>query len=92
MLHSLSWSDRDHALRALEVLTDKRDAAALGLLRERALGALVEMSRWKTLAHALPAVILTGRVAGWTEQQIEDAWSRGDREAVINAARTGGKK
>jgi len=92
MLHSLSWSDRNHALHALEVLTDKRDPATIGLLRERALGALVEMSRWKTLAHALPAVILTGRVAGWSEQQIQDAWNKGDREAVINAARAGAKR
>ncbi len=92
MLHSLSWSDRDHALHALEVLTDKRDPSTLALLRERALPALVEMSRWKTLAHALPAVILTGRVAGWSEQQIQDAWSKGDREAVVNAARGNAKR
>jgi hypothetical protein len=86
MLHSLSWSDRDHALQALQIFTDQRDAALLGELRERALPALVEMSRWKTLAHALPAVVLTGRVAGWSDQQIQDAWTRGDREAVIAAA------
>ncbi len=86
MLHSLSWSDRDRALRALEIFTDQRDAAVLSQLKERALPALVEMSRWKTLAHALPAVILTGRIAGWTEQQIDEAWARGDRESVIAAA------
>ena len=89
MLHSLSWSDRDHALQALQIFTDQRDAALLGELRERALPALVEMSRWKTLAHALPAVVLTGRVAGWSDQQIQDAWTRGDREAVIAAATRG---
>ena len=53
--------------------------------------ALAEMSRWKTLEHALPAFILTGRVAGLSEQQIQDAWTRGDRESVIAAA-TGKKK
>lgn len=88
MLNSLSWSDRDQAMRALDILTDKRDPAILGLLRERALPALIEMSRWKTLAHALPAFILTGRVAGWSEQQIQDAWSKGDRETLINTVRT----
>ena len=41
--------------------------------------------------RALPAFILTGRVAGLTEQQIQDAWTRGDRESVITAA-TGKKK
>jgi len=86
MLHSLSWSDRDHALKALQIFTDSPDAQLLGQLRERALPALIEMSRWKTLQHALPAFVLTGRIAGWSEQQIEDAWTRGDRESVIAAA------
>jgi hypothetical protein len=48
---------------------------------------LVEMARWKTLAHALPAFILVGRVAGFTDEQIQDAWSRGDREKIIAAAK-----
>lgn len=86
MLNSLSWSDRDRALKALDILTDGRDAQVLGQLRERALPALAEMSRWKTLEHALPAFVLTGRVAGLSEQQIQDAWTRGDREPVIAAA------
>jgi hypothetical protein len=91
MLNSLSWSDRQRALSALQLLTDSRDPQMLGQLRQRALPALAEMSRWKTLEHALPAFILTGRVAGLTEQQIQDAWTRGDRESVIAAA-TGNKK
>lgn len=92
MLNSLSWSDRDHALKALQLLTDNRDASTIGLLRERALPALIEMSRWKTLAHALPAFVLTGRVAGMTDQQIQDAWTSGDRETVIAAASGNPKK
>jgi hypothetical protein len=91
MLNSLSWSDRERALKALQILTDGRDAPMLEQLRNRALPALVEMSRWKTLEHALPAFVLTGRVAGLSEQQIQDAWTRGDRESVIAAA-TGGDK
>jgi hypothetical protein len=92
MLNSLSWSDRERALKALQILTDNRDAPMLEQLRNRALPALVEMSRWKTLEHALPAFILTGRVAGLSEQQIEDAWTRGDHESVIAAAMGYGKK
>ena len=92
MLNSLSWSDRERALSALQILTDGRDAAMLEQLRNRALPALVEMSRWKKLEHALPAFILTGRVAGLSEQQIQDAWTRGDRESVIAAAMGSGKK
>jgi hypothetical protein len=30
--------------------------------------------------------MLVGRAAGLSEQQIQDAWSRGDRESVITAA------
>ena len=92
MLNSLSWSDRERALKALQILTDGRDAPMLEQLRNRALPALVEMSRWKTLEHALPAFVLTGRVAGLSEQQIQDAWTRGDRESVIAAATGSGKK
>lgn len=97
MLNSLSWTDRTRALGALDILTDPRgktDAtaaaadqrAALDQIRTRALPALVEMARWKTLEHALPAYILLARVAGIPEQQAQDAWSRGDRETVIAQA------
>ena len=55
-------------------------------LRVRALPALMEMARWKAPAHAIPAFMLVGRIAGLGEQQLEDAWSRGDRESVIAAA------
>jgi hypothetical protein len=86
MLNSLAWSDRNRAMSALQILTDNRDAGVLAQLRARALPSLVEMARWKTLPHALPAFILVGRVAGYSDQQIQDAWSKGDREKVIAAA------
>jgi len=86
MLNSLSWTDRTRALAALQILTDSRDKTVLEQLRMRALPSLVEMARWKTLAHALPAYVLLGRLNGLTEKQIQDAWSRGDRESVIAEA------
>ena len=93
MLNSLSWTDRMRALGALQTLTDLRGKAAgpdqkavLDQIRTRALPALVEMARWKTLEHALPAYLLLGRVAGIPEQQVQDAWSRGDRESIIAQA------
>jgi hypothetical protein len=92
MLNSLSWSDRNHALSALQILTDTRDASTLDQLRERSLQSLIEMARWKTLAHALPAFVLVGRVAGYSEDQIQAAWSKGEREKVIAAALAGAKK
>ncbi len=83
MLNSIVWSDRYHSATALVSITEGRDAGALDQLRERALPALLEMARWKTLAHALPAFILVGRIAGVPEAQIHAAWSRGDRESVL---------
>ncbi len=92
MLNSLSWTDRSRALAALQILTDTRDPGMLSQLRERAMDALVEMARWKTLAHALPAYILLGRISGLSEDEIQDAWSRGERETVIAAAVSGKRR
>jgi hypothetical protein len=86
MLNSLSWTDRTRALAALQILTDSRNQTVLDQIRERALPALVEMARWKTLAHALPAFLLLGRLTSLSDKQIQDAWSRGDRESVIAEA------
>ncbi len=86
MLNSLSWSDRNRALAALQILTDTRDPAVLDQLRERALPALADMARWKTLSHALPAYILLGRATGVAEEQIQESWSRGEREPLIEEA------
>jgi hypothetical protein len=86
MLNSLSWADRNKAVWALQTLTDGRDPAVLDQLRERALGSLTEMARWKAPAHAIGAYLLLGRIAGLPDQQVQDAWARGDRETVIAAA------
>lgn len=91
MLNSLSWTDRTQALAVLQILTDKRDQDTLDQIRERALDSVIEMARWKSLAHALPAFVLLGRVAGLPDQQVQDAFARGDRESVIAQA-TGPKK
>lgn len=86
MLNSLSWSDRRQSLEILQILTDKREESTMNQLRDRALPALVEMARWKALSHALPAFVLVGRVAGMSDDQIQAAWAKGDREPVIAAA------
>jgi hypothetical protein len=88
MLNSLVWSDRYHAATALVTITEGRDPGALDQLRERALPSLLEMARWKTLSHALPAFMLLGRVAGIPEAQIQAAWSRGDRESILQRVAT----
>jgi hypothetical protein len=86
MLNSLSWSDRNRSMRVLQILTDGHDASVLDQLRERAIGSLVEMARWKALEHALPAYLLVGRIAGLPDQEVQAAWARGDRESVIAQA------
>lgn len=86
MLASLVWTDRNNAAVALVNLTESRDERILSHLRERATPALVEMARWKHLPHALPAFILLGRVLGLAEQDIQDTWSRGEREKLIARA------
>jgi hypothetical protein len=83
MLNSLRWNDRRQAARALVTITDARDMALLGQVRERALPALVEMARWRHLDHALPAFLLLGRIADLGEQQIQEEWTSGDREKLI---------
>jgi hypothetical protein len=86
LLNSVVWSDRRSAALALVEITQSRNQEALALMRERAMPSLVEMARWKDLAHALPPFILTGRIAGLSEQEIRDAWVAGNRELVIKKA------
>ena len=66
-----------------------RDPELLAALREQALAPLVEMARWKSEGHALPALIILGRVAGYSDEATYELWERGDRDAVIDAARDG---
>jgi hypothetical protein len=85
MLNSIYWTDRNNAAVALVNMTDSRDPATLEQLRERALHPLIEMAKWKHLAHALPAYILLGRVAGMPEKEIQDTWSNDQRDQTIAA-------
>jgi hypothetical protein len=86
MLNSIVLSDRARASDVLVTLTDQRDAAALGQIRDRALDAVVEMAQWRVLRYALPPFILAGRLAGMNEQEIQKAWTGGDRQGVIGLA------
>jgi HEAT repeat protein len=85
MLNSVVLSDRTRATNALVTLTDQ-DAAALDQIRDRALDSVVEMAQWKVLRYALPPFILVGRLAGMNEQEIQKAWTSGDRQTVIGIA------
>jgi hypothetical protein len=86
MLNSLALNDRQQAAEALVILTDQPNPAALDLMRERSLPALVEMARWKTLRYALPSFLLVGRIAGIPDSELQTQWQAGDRETAIRKA------
>lgn len=81
-LNSILWSDRNKAATALLSLTDKRDEKLLAMIRERAIDALIDMARWRHLAHALPGYILLGRIAGYPETRLQTAWSEGKHQPL----------
>ena len=37
-------------------------------------------------SYALPPFLLLGRAAGLTDQQVQQSWQKGEREAVIQKA------
>jgi hypothetical protein len=88
LLHSLVWKDRNKASWALMELSARRDPALLGILKRDARATLIEMARWKSLGHATPALTILGRIGGQSDDAIVAALSRGDREAIIEAALT----
>lgn len=86
LLNSVVLSDRVEAVHTLLTLTDKSAPEVLGQLRERGLGAVVEMARWKTASYALPPFLLVARLAGLSDAEAQASWQKGDREAVIAKA------
>jgi len=86
MLNSLVWTDRNKASLALLRLTTHRDPTLLSLLREQALPALVDIARWRSTGHAYAGYMILGRVEGMQENELEQAWKRGDRSAVLDSA------
>lgn len=83
LLNSVVWSDRNKAVLVLMMLTESRDPGLLAELRQRALASLVEIARWKSPGHALPAFAVLGWVAGLTDEELRESWTCGDREAAI---------
>lgn len=83
MLNSLVWTDRNNAAVALVTVTENRDHDTLEMIRQRALPSVIEMARWRHLPHALPAFILAGRIAGLSEDALQEAWKKENREPVL---------
>jgi hypothetical protein len=85
LLHSLVWTDRNKASFALDKLSERRDPKLLAKLRREAMTPLIEMAHWKS-GHAKAPLMILGRIGGQSEDAIQSAWTRGDRDAIINAA------
>ncbi|MBI3210487.1 MAG: HEAT repeat domain-containing protein [Candidatus Solibacter usitatus] len=92
MLNSVEFTDRNKAAMTLVEVTEKRDPALLALLRERAVPSLTEMARWRNLGHSLFGFILLGRVAGMTEDEIQELWKKTDRETLLRKVKDSGSK
>ena len=92
MLNSLAWADRTQAAKFLVNLSESRDRRILDQMRDRAYDTLVEMAKWKQAEHSLPAYILIGRIAGIPEEDLQQAWSTGDRDLMIQRATAPFKK
>ena len=58
----------------------------MGKLREHAQPRLLKMSRWKYEGHATMAFLLLGRVTGLKDEEISEAWKRGEKDGVISRA------
>ncbi|HYK89071.1 MAG TPA: hypothetical protein VE398_09895 [Acidobacteriota bacterium] len=84
-LNSLVWTDRNKSGAALSALTEQRDPVLLSDLRDHALASLIEMARWKT-GHSYAARLILGRIAGLTENEINEAVDRGNTAAIIAVA------
>jgi hypothetical protein len=85
MLSSVEWTDRNKSSFALAALTTSRDATLLAELRARALGPLIEMTRWRAEGHAMAAAVILGRIAGMRDEETFETF-RTNREALIGAA------
>jgi hypothetical protein len=81
-----TWTDRNKASLVLMQLTAGRDSAMLESMRNRAFVPILEMARWRNPGHALPGVILLGRMAGLSEEAIAAALSEGKKDTLIEAA------
>jgi len=85
LLNSPVWTDRNKASLALMGISERRDPALLTKLRREAVTPLVEIARWKSKGHALPALLILGRISGQSDGAVEAAWTRGEQEVIINA-------
>jgi hypothetical protein len=81
MINSVVWTDRNKGLAVLYPLTDIRDSLVFAALRKKALLSLFEMAAWVNPGHAFYAYFITGRIAGFSDDEIAAAF---DSDEKIN--------
>jgi hypothetical protein len=58
----------------------------LNQLHREAMAVLIEVAHWKSEGHAMPALMILGRIGGQSDDARRAAWTRGEREGIIDAA------
>jgi hypothetical protein len=79
LLNSIVSSDRNKALAVLYALTERREAAVLGKLRDEARSVLLQMAR---KSDGYTAYALLARISGMPEERIAETWETGQRTAI----------
>jgi hypothetical protein len=85
MLSSGIWTDRNKAALLLMRITEKRDNELLGDIRADAVEPLIEMARWRSSGHAIPARMILGRVAGIEEAKLVELANKGRVDTIVAA-------
>ena len=83
MLNSGNWVDRNKAGFLLLELSQWRAPKLLAELRSQALESLLEMAKWRSVAHAYSARMLLGRMAGIEETRLQMLAGSNDQVDVI---------
>lgn len=86
LMNSVFWTDRNKASFVLMALATADNVPLLNALRARAFDALVDMIRWESAGHAMPAAIILGRMGGLPDEVIMQSM-QGDRNRIVEAAR-----
>lgn len=81
-LNSLTWSDRNKSLLLLTMAGVAAEQIPKAQ-REEVVAALAEMAQWQTFGHCLPAALLLGKMAGYSDFAVFASIKRseGKREA-----------
>jgi hypothetical protein len=87
MLNSGVWEDRNKAGLLLMALTRSRNPRLLHQLRTEALPSLIEMARWQDPSHAYPYRVILGRIAGFSEAQVQRMVGSGKVRQLIAGAK-----